>query len=214
MKRVQFSITYPERLRHPIHREIVGDGSISRAELLMWSPTADATTLFRFDGEPAATEAVLTAIDSLTTSALVADGKGTYAFLRQDAYEFAESILDAIAEAAVIFVPPVVFEARGTVQFEAVGETAAVGDFHDTLSELGDIEIRHVHDFERVRSPSGLTDRQLAALEAAVDAGYYAIPRQGTLADVAATLDCATSTAGELVRKAEAAVVRRYVTTQ
>ncbi|MFB6252907.1 MAG: helix-turn-helix domain-containing protein [Halobellus sp.] len=214
MKRVQFSITYPEGLRHPIHREILGSGPISRAELLMWSPTAEATTLFRFDGDPPAVEAALTTIDSLTTSAVVADRNGTYAFLRQDAYEFAASILDAVADAAVIFVPPVVFEAESEVRFEAVGETAAVGDFHDVLSTLGDLDICRVHDFERVHSPDGLTDRQLAALEAAVETGYYAIPRRGSVADVAAELDCAASTAGELLRKAEAAVVHRHVDTQ
>ncbi|WP_217493327.1 helix-turn-helix domain-containing protein [Haladaptatus sp. W1] len=42
---------------------------------------------------------------------------------------------------------------------------------------------------------------------AALDAGYYDVPRTGSVDDVAAALDCAHSTAGELIRKAESAVI-------
>jgi len=41
----------------------------------------------------------------------------------------------------------------------------------------------------------------------AVDVGYYDVPRTGDTEAVAAALDCEPSTAGELLRKAEAAVV-------
>ena len=177
----------------------------------MWSPTADATTLLWCDGDRAATEAVVDAIDSLAATSFVADGGETYAFVRQHDYEFATSVMELVADSRVIFLPPVTFLESGTVRFEAVGETAALGEFHARLSELGDASIDRVHDFERRRSPAGLTDRQRRALEAAVGAGYYEIPRTGSVADVAAALDCASSTAGELLRKAERTVIVDYV---
>lgn len=211
MKRVQFAATYPERLVHPLHRRVIEPGPVTRAELLTWSPTADATTLFWCDAGADATRSVVRAVDSLVDSELVEDGDGTYAFLRQESYEFAPAVLDAIAAARVVFLPPVVFLETGAVRFEAVGESAALAAFHEALADLGDISIERVHEFERAASPSRLTDRQRAALEAAVAAGYYEIPRDGTTADVAAALDCSTSTAGELVRKAEAAVIREFV---
>jgi len=210
MKRVQFTTTYPADLVHPFHRRIIGDGPIARAELLTWSPTADATTLFWCDGPPDATEAAVRVIDSLLVSTLVEGVDGTYAFLQQDDYEFATALLDAIADAQVVFVPPVVFLDTGEVRFEAVGEPAALSAFHEDLSGLGKTTIDRVHEFERGHSKSRLTDRQRAALDAAVDVGYYELPREGSVADVAAMLDCSTSTAGELVRKAEAAVIRAY----
>lgn len=213
MKRVQFSATYPDDLVHPLHRRIVDAGHLTRGELLLWSPTADATTLCWFDGGSEATEAAVEAIDSLRASALVEDVEGTYAFLRQDDYEFAPVLLDAISDSRVIFVPPVVFLDTGAVRFEAVGEAAALGAFHEELSGLGDVAIERVREFERANPPSGLTDRQRTALEAAVSVGYYEVPREGTVADVAGVLECSTSTAGELVRKAEAAVVRDYAET-
>ena len=211
MKRVQFAATYPEGLVHPLHRRVIEPGPVTRAELLTWSPTADATTLFWCDGDADATASVVEAVDSLVASELVEDGDGTYAFLRQDGYEFAPAVLDAIAAAHVVFLPPVVFLETGDVRFEAVGEATALGAFHEALADLGDVAIERVHEFERSASPSRLTDRQRAALEAAVEAGYYEVPRDGAVADVAAALDCSTSTAGELVRKAEAAVIREFV---
>ncbi|OYR91348.1 bacterio-opsin activator, partial [Halorubrum sp. E3] len=136
MKRIRFSAAYPERLRHPLHEAIAGDSPIRRAELLMWSPTADATTLLWFDGDADATASVVDAVDSLVASELVEGGGGTYAFLRQESYEFAPAVLDAIAAARVAFLPPVVFLDTGAVRFEAVGETGALGAFHEALADL------------------------------------------------------------------------------
>lgn len=210
MKRIQFLVTYPERFVHPFHHRIMENPSISRAELLMWSPTEDATTLFWCDGDRDATEAVLGDIDSLVASTFVEDQEGTYAFLQQADYQFADALLEVIGRSHVIFLPPVTFLETGAVQFEAVGETTAIGEFHGKLSELGDLSIERVREFEREHSPSDLTDRQEEALETAVAVGYYEIPREGTVSDVADALGCSTSTAGELVRKAEASVVRGY----
>lgn len=210
MKRIQFSVTYPDRLVHPLQRRIMRGTPITRAELLMWSPTADATTLFWCDGDRDATEAAIAGIDSLLVSNLVEETDGTYAFLQQDDYEFSTALLDTIRDSHVVFLPPVVFHETGEIRFEAVGESAAVSGFHERLSEYGDLAIDEVHEFERSRSPSRLTDRQRAALEVAVDVGYYEVPREGTIADIASVLDCSTSTAGELVRKAETAVIKHY----
>lgn len=214
MKRIQFSATYPERFVHPLHRKIVQETPIRRAELLMWTPTEDATTLFWCDGDRDATRTVVDEIDSLVVSRLVEETDGTYAFLQQDEYEFSAALLDTIVSSRVIFLPPVVFLDTGDVQFEAVGEAPALSTFYDDLSELAELTIEQVHEFEREQSPSCLTDRQRAALDTAVSVGYYELPREGTVSDIAHALDCSTSTAGELVRKAEAAVVQNYIETR
>ncbi|SDF53620.1 HTH DNA binding domain-containing protein [Halorientalis regularis] len=211
MKRIRFSVIYPERFVHPLHRRLVDETVVTRLELLMWSPTADATTLCWCDGDRAATGALVDAVESVRDRTLVGDDDGTYVVLRQREYEFAGAILAAVADAGVIFLPPVVFRDTGVVQFEAVGEATALSAFHDDLATLGDVSIERVREFERRRSPSTLTDRQRAALEAGLAVGYYEVPRDGTVADVAAELDCAASTAGELLRKAEGAVIAAHV---
>jgi predicted DNA binding protein len=52
-----------------------------------------------------------------------------------------------------------------------------------------------------------VSERQREALAAAWDAGYYAVPREGDIEAVAAELDCATSTASDLLRRAERQIV-------
>ncbi|AKU08867.1 MULTISPECIES: helix-turn-helix domain-containing protein [Haloferax] len=211
MKHAQFSVDYPDRLVHPLQRGMMRDSPVDRAELLMWSPTADATTLFWFDGDRDAADALVSGVDSLVRAHFVEGAEGTYGFLHQRDYEFADPLLGVVADARVIFLPPVVFHATGSVRFEAVGEVSALSAFYDDIAALGDLTVERVKPFDRRRSPSQLTDRQRAALETAVSAGYYEIPREGSVADVADALDCSTSTAGELLRKAEATVLREFV---
>jgi len=59
-----------------------------------------------------------------------------------------------------------------------------------------------------------LTDRQQEAVHAALEHGYYEVPREGTVEDVAATLDCAPSTASNHLRKAEARLVEAVTAAQ
>lgn len=214
MKRVSFSVTFPAGDTHPLHRRLVATDGVSRVELLMWGPMGTVTTLLWCDGGPTATADLLTAVESITATEFVERDGGTYAFVHQTDYEFEETILTLVADARVVFLPPVTFRDTGAVAFEAVGRTAALTDFYDELTDLGEGTIERVREFDRRGSATALTDRQRAALEAAVAVGYYDVPRSGSVADVADELGCADSTAGELLRKAEATVVTDVIDTQ
>jgi len=64
--------------------------------------------------------------------------------------------------------------------------------------------IRIVDDqHQRRRVVRDVRDRQLAAVSTALQLGYYEVPREGTLSDVADELGCAESTASVLLRRAE-----------
>ncbi|WP_232703344.1 helix-turn-helix domain-containing protein [Halobacterium wangiae] len=207
MKRVAFAVEYPPELTHPLHEAVVERDGVSRAAVLTWGPVGSATTLTWVDADRETTAAVLDAGPVVETS-LVAGAEGTYAFTRQTEYAFADDLLDLVSVADVAFRPPLVFRADRSARFEAVGESDALGAFYADLSSLLDVSVDSVHDFRRGDTPASLTTRQRAALDAAVDLGYYEVPREASVADVAVALDCATSTAGELLRKAEAHVVR------
>ena len=212
MKQVTFIARYPPELAHPMHQALIESERLSRAELLMWGPTETVTTLFWYDGPKAAVQELLVAVDSIERSALVAAGDGTYGFLAQREYELAASVLDLVAEAQLVFLPPVTFLDSGRVRFRAVGEGAQLSAFYAALGEVIETGIERVRPFRRGsvgrgESTGRLTDRQREALEAAVEVGYYEVPRTGDTEAVAAALDCEPSTAGELLRKAEAAVV-------
>ncbi|MFC4358365.1 helix-turn-helix domain-containing protein [Halobium salinum] len=207
MKHVAFSVTYPPESAHPVHQGLMREEVLSRAELLVWGPTDQVTTLVWYDGDRESVRRVLDGVDSLVEASLVPGDGGTYAFTHQTAFELPAAVVDLVARAKLAFLPPVTFLDDGTARFEAVGESRSLSEFHVRLSDLLGARIERVREFDRAPSAATLTERQRAALEAAAAVGYYDVPRTGSVADVAERLDCARSTAGELLRKAESAVV-------
>nr|WP_303647244.1 helix-turn-helix domain-containing protein [Haloarchaeobius sp. FL176] len=194
-----------------MHRQL-DESPVSRAELLMWGPMDTVTTLAWYGGEPDAVRSLLDAVGSSTAVDLVTGDGGTYAFVHQTEYELGAPVLDLVADSGVVFLPPVTFEPGGRARFEAVGESEFLAAFHADLREHVDATVERVADFRRWTTPAvDVTARQREALAAAVAVGYYEVPRTGSVADVAAELGCAGSTAGELLRKAEAALVRGFV---
>lgn len=115
----------------------------------------------------------------------------------------------AVAEADVAFEPPLVV--RGTRAELTVRTTDdALSALHRTLEASPvEFEVRSVH--ASVESPRLLSDRQERVLRAAVEAGYYAVPRETTVEAVAADLDLATSTVSETLARAERRLATRYL---
>lgn len=207
MKRVAFRTHHPRELPHPVHEGVVEVDAATRAELLQWGPTSNVTSLSWVDADPSAAAAVFDRVESVTDARFLAGDGGTYAFVDQERFEYDPALLTVIARSSVVFVPPVTFRADRTVRFRAVGESTHLSEFHDRLSDAADVRIERVREFRRGSTPVETTDRQREALAAAREVGYYDVPRTGTVEDVAAELDCARSTAGELLRKAEAKLV-------
>jgi molybdopterin converting factor small subunit len=211
MRRVSLEVTYPAERAHPVHRELMGTDGVSRGDLLTWSPAGRVRTLLWYDGDRETVRGLLGELESLRSATLVGGDGGTYVFSEQGEYELADEVMALVSRARVAFLPPVTFLDSGAVRFDAVGEADRLGAFYDALGDLLPTRVRRVAAFDRPRPTATLTDRQRAALDAAVEAGYYAVPRTGSVADVAAELDCATSTAGELLRRAESAVLTGFV---
>jgi predicted DNA binding protein len=74
-----------------------------------------------------------------------------------------------------------------------------------TIEEVSNYDRRHA------TIAAGVTDRQFEAVSVAVELGYYTVPREVDLGDVADALGCAESTVSNLLRMAEASVMRRLV---
>ncbi len=211
MDRATLRVTYPPERAHPIHREISGDGPVTRGDVLLWGPTTTVTTLSWYDGDPTAVDDLLGAVDSVVARRLVPGDGGTYAFVHQTEYELDEPVLSLVEDAPVVYPPPVSFHEAFEARFEVVGETAALTTLYEALADTLTVTVERVRPFEREAVATPLTERQGEALAAGVELGYYDVPRTGSVADVAGALDCAGATAGELLRKAEAAVVRSAV---
>ena len=87
---------------------------------------------------------------------------------------------------------------------------------HDRLSELGaqleEFGITYtLHTIEHDHAPEDvLTDEQRELVDAAIEAGYYDVPRTCTLTDLAEQVGIAKSTCSEKLHRAESAIVRAF----
>jgi len=72
---------------------------------------------------------------------------------------------------------------------------------------------RLTRDGEAEPPGDGLTDRQHEALRIAYELGYFDIPRQASLEDVAAELDIAPSSVSERLRRAQTQLIEETVAT-
>jgi len=87
--------------------------------------------------------------------------------------------------------------------------TGAVASLPDSLTDAFCVD--GLSDYEPVRGGvrAALTARQREVLDAAVERGYYDIPRRVSVEELAAELDCSQSTVSEHLRKVESRVMNR-----
>ncbi|MFD1588970.1 helix-turn-helix domain-containing protein [Halorientalis brevis] len=212
MKRASFVIDRDREDAHPLHRAVIDTDGLSRAAVLLWDGRrATPITLSWCDAPKSTVASVLDDLPLVKSHALSAGRDGTYAFVWQRSFQLEPSLMALVSDAAALPMAPVVFDADGSVAITLVGTHAALRDLVAEFGDRIDYTVTELTDYDGSRPVAGLTSRQRDALAAAVAVGFYDVPRTGTIADVAARLDCAESTASELVRKAQARVVRASI---
>lgn len=117
----------------------------------------------------------------------------------------------------------VIVEERGTI-LDAYGKNDAwtfrilfpehgfVSSTHDFCAEYDlDVEFERIYDLSGSfrRGRYGLTESQYETILAAYDRGYYAVPRETTLEDLAADLDVSHQALSERLRRGHGTLVER-----
>lgn len=136
-----------------------------------------------------------------------------YVYVRSTMSNTEQALAGAFSHPGLLVVTPVEYHPDGTVRVTAVGPADAIQTAVDAVPETMGVEVEAVGDYAggRLDPRLELTQRQFEAIQAAVDSGYYSAPREGSLEDVAERLDCASGTAGQLLRRAERTVMTGLV---
>lgn len=126
-------------------------------------------------------------------------------------YETTDTDLYEFVEASSLPVEFPVLARNGWFEFDLTGTRAELDDLQAVLeaSELA-YELQSV--VSTADSETLLTDRQRELLEAAIRTGYYEVPRECTLSDLAATVGVDKSTASTVLRRGEATLVKWFLT--
>jgi len=215
VKYLDATLDLPQEMRHPIEEFLRESDSVERIEILAWNVTQGPVeyVLTRVDG---AIEPYRERIESMefirdaTLSRI--DEASFYVYACQETREPDELWRQAFDRRNLVVVPPIVYDDAGAgMTIVGVPEDlrALLADLPDSI----DVTVEEISDYDRRHATvaSGITDRQLEVVETAAELGYYAVPREATLRDVATALDCSESTVSDLLRKAESSVMRRLV---
>ncbi|WP_435345973.1 helix-turn-helix domain-containing protein [Haloarchaeobius sp. HRN-SO-5] len=218
MKYLDLRLHLPDRLLHPIQAFIREGDAVRYEEMLAWRVRPDEGieyALYYVEADleryRAAVRGVETVVDCRITPI---DDDAAHVWVCEETRPETRAWRDAFADRQLIVVPPIRFDDEATMEMTIVGDG---GDIHDTLENVPpavDVTVDEIGTYDRRGGTLAgtLTDRQLAAASTALRLGYYEVPREGTLDDVAETLGCAESTASVLLRRAERDVISRVLT--
>ncbi|WP_293028346.1 helix-turn-helix domain-containing protein, partial [Natronococcus sp.] len=170
--------------------------------------------LFYVAGERGPYEDALETVDSVRWFDLTpVNGSSFYCYVCQETREADVRWRRAFAALDLLVVPPIVYDSTAAFSMTVVGTGENLRAMLDGFPDEIDVTVRAIGEYDRRHASlvDDLTDRQLEAVAAATDVGYFEVPREGRVDDVAETLDCASSTASRLLQKAQARVMQRLV---
>lgn len=203
-------------LRLTLGPEIVPLGrSVKRIEVLNNQYLTDGTAieLSRIESDHSVDKLFEENSSTIDYEVLDTEGDQQYVYhhLQPDEGDVAHQLISLLDEHRLMVVYPMRFDSETGATVTLMGTTEMVQEaFRKLPAEIQ----RHItidQVTETMPSLGGvrslLTERQREVLDAAVDLGYYSVPRQATAYDVADAAGCAPSTASEHLRKIEARVL-------
>lgn len=183
-----------------VNLEWLADGSYA----MLYELSADTETTI---------ESVLTDHHDIHQYDLVRAGDHTiYAFVHVAERDSLSTLLAITERHAILLDPPFSFTDDGVVVTVTGHADALQAAFAEATEQIDlDVQWSGTYEPDAATPFSLLTDRQRQALRAAYDLGFYENPRQTNYEEIGNALQCAPSTANELLRRAEATLVAAVI---
>lgn len=207
MKSLRISVAFDEGIAPPEQNLAYTSPAVDR-HLILGGHVHDGieTTISYVEGDPEAVESVLAAEEAFVAYEITPGEDGCFLYCRQALSDSAMATFEAFRRDTVVVVPPYELRPDGTIRMTVVGSPADLQAVIDGFPDGVDVDVLRVGD--HAGGPIGeLSGRQREAVRIAWDRGYYEVPREAGIEDVAEALDCAVSTASDLLRRAEARLV-------
>ena len=217
MKYLDVRFRQPDWMLHPMQEFIRYEDVVKYEELLTWNLLPEEAIEYELFYVEADRERYVSAVESVESiveyNLTPIDDESFYVYACQQTREEDQLFRQAFADLHLLVVPPIVYDSEAAMNVTVVGAGEDLQTLVANVPEEIDVEVEEIGEYDRRHGTIAgeLTDRQFEAVEAAAAVGYYEVPRTGLLADVAAELGCAESTASTLLRRAESAVMGRLV---
>jgi predicted DNA binding protein len=196
---------------HPVGRRLSEEPSIRREAIHHVELLADGSvlTLAEGSGDRERYEEIMSELPAVEEY-LVSGEDRWIATSRFEANESLRRVLELGRESELVVETPIDVNPDGSSTMTYVGSESAFRELFEATEAVPDLDAEVLETgeyhpdagtFERA-----LTTRQQEVLEAAVELGYYGVPREATHEDVAEELGIAPTTVGDHLRKVEARV--------
>ncbi|MFP8951580.1 helix-turn-helix domain-containing protein [Natrialbaceae archaeon A-arb3/5] len=211
MKSVRLTLQHNAENIHPMHRFVAEHDDFCRYWMVNWNHAHNGHNVFLFHvvGDREAYRERLAAFDgSMSFDITDGDGKAFYVYIREKPGDLGEKLIAAFARGSLVPIPPLEYRMDWSLRFGLVGEPEDIRAALDAVPDEIETTVERVGEYQGGDSTVAvLTDRQREALRVAREMGYFAVPREASVEDVAAELGCAPGTAAEHLRKAQQRVV-------
>lgn len=218
MKTLSVALSQPDWMLHPMQRFIRDGDAVRYEELQAWNVDARQDgleyELFYVEADREPYEEALESTESIRWCDLTPiDDDSFYLYVCQETREEDVRWREAFAALDLVVVPPITYDESADFGMTVVGTGENLQAMLEGLPESIDVTVRSIGEYDRRYAPiaDALTDRQLEAVAAGVDVGYFEVPREAGVAAVARELGCASSTASRLLQRAQARLARRLV---
>ncbi len=215
MRHVRLTMRAEEGTVHPVFDVLTRADHTEEVLGLHWNFSGDRLGILHYVvGDPDAYLAELASIPEVHDHDVARTGEGSfYVYHRCVVDGGAKALFETFTRGSLLLVPPIEFGDGGTSTFSLFGESAEIQAAIEGVPDPIEVEVQEVSGMSSTPevTEATLSDRQREAVEAALELGYYEIPREASHEDVAAAMECAPSTAAEHLRKAEAKLLRSTV---
>ncbi|WP_255149553.1 helix-turn-helix domain-containing protein [Halorarius halobius] len=193
---------------HPAADDLAEHPDVTRESIQHLNLLNDGTavTLSRLRGDRASLEEILGGTDDIMRYDVSEAGEELQAYIHFVPNATTHALMELTREHELVLDTPIEYNPDGSIRVSVIGQDDVVQNAIEHVPDNVRLELEQLSDYDpELRELSSLlTERQREILDAAVEVGYYKVPRNATHEDIAERVDISTTTVGEHLRKIEA----------
>ncbi len=198
----------------PADHALAEEPTVTRESIHQVNLLTDGTcvSLYSIRGDLTHAAEILDSQNDIITFDVSGDREGL-AYMHFQPTDPVERLLAIPQDNEIVLKMPVDCLPRGGVRVTLVGDDETIQRVLDSVPDSLTLTLEGIGDYhpESEQLFSVLTPRQQEILEAAVDMGYYEVPRQATHEHIADRVGVSAGTVGEHLRKVEGKVLSTLV---
>lgn len=215
MRYYKYVMVSPDGSFHPIDKEAASSPDVTRESILHLDLLTDGTgvAVYGLSGDADTAKQKLEEHPDVIDFDVFADGDELfYVYVNFEPGDPANELLRIKDRYGLVLHTPLEFTKDGGLEITVVGKNdvvqQALPEFLNVTEDF-DVMLEQVGRYEPDQNQllASLTKRQQEILEAAIEKGYYSIPREASHEEIASEVGCSASTVGEHLRKVEARIL-------